>query len=241
MSKYVVMATWDDAPHLTQAMRDDLWSSIPVYQREARSKGIPSLGSGAIYPVAENDIIVPDFPIPDHWPRAWALDTGWNWTAAVWGALNRETQTIYAYAEYKRSEAEPAIHAAAIKAKGPWIPGVGDAAAINNYDGRQFIEIYRQLGLDIALPDKAVESGIHQVWQAFSAGKLKIFQSLTSLREELRLYRRDEKGRIVKENDHLCDTVRYLQVSGKDRMIIKPAPMAPPTYRQAEPGAWMGR
>jgi hypothetical protein len=31
---------------------------------------------------------------------------------------------------------------------------------------------------------------------------------------EFRIYRRDEKGRIIKQNDHLMDTTRYLIMSG---------------------------
>jgi len=37
-----------------------------------------------------------------------------------------------------------------------------------------------------------------------TTGRLKIFKSVRSLFDELRLYRRDEKGNVVKENDHLC-------------------------------------
>jgi phage terminase large subunit-like protein len=47
--KIVITATWDDVPHLTQAAKDELFASIPSYQRDARTKGIPQLGSGAIY------------------------------------------------------------------------------------------------------------------------------------------------------------------------------------------------
>ncbi len=52
--RFVVMASWDDVPHLSQQQKDALWNSIPPFQRDARSKGIPQLGSGAIYPVQES-------------------------------------------------------------------------------------------------------------------------------------------------------------------------------------------
>ena len=54
--KLVVGATWDDAPHLTAEKRDKLWKSMPAYLRDARTKGIPTLGAGAIYPFGEADI-----------------------------------------------------------------------------------------------------------------------------------------------------------------------------------------
>ncbi len=181
MSKFLVSATWDDAPHLSQTVKDELWASIPPYQRDARTKGIPQLGSGAVYQVPESSVKVPDFEIPKHWPRAYALDAANSGpTAAVWGAHDRESGTVYLYSVYKREQAEPAVHAAAVQARGKWIPGAGDVAAIATADGEQFIDLYRRLGLNIILADKGVESGIQEVWELLSAGKPS--RCLTSLR-----------------------------------------------------------
>ena len=235
----MITATWDDARHLTPEMRESLWLSIPPFQRDARSKGIPQLGSGAIYQVSEDDIKVSDFELPAHWPRAFGMDTGWDWTAAVWGAWDRDTDTVYVYSVYKRGQVEPPIHADALKARGEWIRGVGDAAAINLYDGRSFIEIYRQLGMDVELPDKAVEAGIQRVWERLSAGKLKVFASCGALFEEYRLYRRDEKGRVVKDGDHVMDALRYLVVSGLDRARTKPVPKDDSRQRMMAPSGPM--
>ena len=210
MSRFIVGATWDDAPHLSQASKDSLWASYPPYQRDARTKGIPQLGAGAIYPVEESFIAVKDFEIPPEWPRGFALDTGWNWTSSVWAAYDREAETWYLYDCYKRAQAEPPVHAEAIKARGPWIPGVGDCADINKYDGQQFLQIYRTLGLKLDLANKAVESGIQNVYILLSTGRLKVFaRRCASWFDEFRLYRRDERGRIVKANDHLMDCTRY--------------------------------
>src|SRR6185312_10905320 len=100
MSRFCIQADWSDAPHLTEAQKKELWESIPPYQRDARTKGIPQLGSGAIYPIAETDIVVDPFEIPVWWPRAYGLDVGWNRTAAIWAAIDRETDTAYLYAEH---------------------------------------------------------------------------------------------------------------------------------------------
>src|ERR1039458_5472655 len=110
ISKYVVMASWADVPHLTEQAKKELWNSIPPYQRDARSKGIPQLGSGAIYPVPESDFLVDPFQIPVHWPRGYGMDVGWNFTACIWGAVDRQSDTVYLYDGYKRSQAEPSIH-----------------------------------------------------------------------------------------------------------------------------------
>jgi hypothetical protein len=230
-SRLVVTCTWQEVPHLSPPVQATLLASIPPYQRDARSKGVPSLGSGAVYQIPESDIKVPDFEIPNHWPRAWGLDTGWNWTAVAWGAIDRQTQTFYVYSVYKRGNAELPIHVDAIKSRGDWIPGVGDAAALHSKDdGQQTIDLYRRYGLDIQLPDKAVETGIYELWTAMAAGKFKVFASCGAWFDEYRLYRRNEKGVIIKVNEHLMDGTRYLYRSGRDRAKPVPPPVTHEKY-----------
>jgi len=218
------MATWEDVPHLSAQMKSDLLASIPIYQRDARTKGIPQLGSGAIYPVPESDVIVPPFEIPHHWPRVYAMDVGWNRTAVVWGAVDREVDVVYLYAEYYRAHAEPSVHAAAVRARGEWIMGVIDPAARgrSQRDGKVLMQDYLDLGLVLVAADNAVESGLLDVWQRLSTGRLKVFSTLPSWATEYRLYRRDEKGRVVKVMDHLMDTTRYLITSGLEIASVAP-------------------
>ena len=211
MSKFVVMASWDDVPHLSKEQKDDLWKEIPEYQRDARSKGIPQLGSGAVYPIQEDEIKVKDFQIPPHWKRLYGFDVGWNWTAAVWLAINPDDKVTYIYSIYKKGKAEPVVHTEAINGRGDWIPGAVDPAAqgSSQIDGRRLVDEYATLGLNLYFADNGVETGLLKVWQALSSGRLKIFQSCLPWFEEFRLYRRDEKGKIVKTNDHLMDASRY--------------------------------
>ena len=240
-SKFVVTATWDDVPHLAPEEKAELLASIPHYQRDARTKGIPSLGSGAIYPVSQDDVVIDDFPLPSYWPRGFGLDTGWAWTAAVWGAFDRQAQVLYIYDVYKRGRAEPSVHAAAIRSRGEWIPGVADAAAINMSDGRQVVQIYQQLGLKLQLANRSVDAGIQEVWESLSLGRLKVFKSCRAWFDEYLLYRRDDKGRIVKANDHLMDATRYL-VRGRRCMTTEPDPVERLTRyvrRDYGPHGWM--
>lgn len=242
-SKYVVTATWDDAPHLSDEIKKELWNSIPPYQRDARSKGIPQLGSGAIYPVPESDILCKPFDIPEHWPKFYGLDVGWNRTAAAFFAWDRQNDVIYLYAEHYRGLAEPSIHAEGIKAKGAWIRGVIDPASNgrSQHDGHQLIQTYRDLGLDVEPADNSVESGIYKVWQRLSTGRLKVFNSCQSWIQEYRLYRRDENGRIVKQNDHIMDATRYGIVSGVERASVEPKKEVEyDKYSSDRGGSWLG-
>jgi Terminase RNaseH-like domain len=226
MSRFLVMADWDSVPHLSEEAKAEILQSIPPYQRDARTKGIPVLGSGAIFPVSESDLIVDEFPIPDHWPRCFGMDVGWRVTACMHMCLNRDTDTLYFYSEYYRGEAEPVVHAAAIKAKGAWIKGAIDPAARGRgqIDGRNLLSMYQDLGLNLVAAENAVESGIYELLTRMSTGRLKVFKSCQNWLREFRLYRRDEKGRVVKDNDHLQDSCRYGHSRLQDILSTKPQP-----------------
>ena len=238
-TKYVVMATWDDAPHLSDQAKKELWNSIPPFQRDARSKGIPQLGAGAIYPVPETDLLVDPFAIPIHWPRGYGMDVGWNCTAAVWGAHDRQNDVLYLTHEHRRSQAEPSVNVHGIKAPGDWIPGFIDPASRgrSQRDGEQLLNDYRNLGLKLQLADNGVESGLYSVWNRMSTGRLKVFKSMGNWLQEFRLYRRDEKGHVVKANDHEMDATRYLE-SRVQQMIVKPVVKKPIEYRGGAHTAW---
>lgn len=224
MSKLVVSATWDDVPHLSADQKAELWQSIPPYQRDARSKGIPQLGSGAIYPVAESDIVCDPFEMPLYWPRAYGLDVGWNRTAAIWAAHDRDDDVVYLYSEHYRGQAEPSVHAAAIRARGDWMQGAIDPASRGRgqKDGEQLLQNYLDLGLLLSKAENGVEAGLFDVWQRLSTGRLKVFRTLQNWLAEYRLYRRDDKGQVVKTNDHLMDATRYLIVSGLQLASVAP-------------------
>lgn len=214
----ITMATWEDVPHLGEKEKATLLASIPEFQRDARTKGIPQLGSGAIYRVSLDDISVDDFPIPDYYKKAYAVDVGWATTAGLWGALDPNTGITYIYSEMYEHQKQPHEYARTIKMRGDWLKGVVDSASNNSnqHDGTKIYELLIAEGLKLQFPDKAVEAGIYKVWEGLSNGKIKIFKSLKSLQDEYKIYRRDEKGRIVKEKDHLLDALRYLIMSGMD-------------------------
>lgn len=223
-SRYLVQAGWDDVPHLDEATKKELLDSTLPHMRDARSKGTPSLGAGAIYPIEESEITCEPFAIPAWWPRCYGMDVGWKRTAVVWLARDPAVDVVYAYTEHYRGQAEPSVHTTAIQARGDWIPGTIDPASRgrSQKDGEQLIVTYRQLGLDLTPAINAVDAGLFAVYQRFSTGRLKIFRTCTNTLAEYRLYRRDEKGHIVKEFDHAMDALRYGIVSGIGIMKVQP-------------------
>jgi len=224
-------------PHLTDQDIEDMSRSIAPHQLEARMNGTPTLGSGAIFPVPEDDVLVEPFQIPSWYPRLYGLDVGWNRTAAVWGAYDRESDTIYLYSEHYRGQAEVPIHAKAIRMRGDWIPGVIDTAARgrSQADGKSLWELYEDEGLILNKADKAVEAGLMEMLDRLSTGRLRVFSTLQHWLSEYRIYRRDDKGRVVKEHDHLMDGTRYLvmgihhAVTKSTKPAIKPQLPGDPT------------
>jgi len=224
--RFVTQVEWSEVPHLNEEQKGELLQSYSEHEKLARSKGIPSLGAGAIYPYPEDEITVEPFPIPGYWPRVYGMDVGWNKTCAIWGAIDPSSNQIYLYSEHYESRAAPAIHAAAIRARGPWIVGVVDPAAeknINNVDGKSLLALYESEGLDLVLANNAPEAGIFKMGQLLESGQLKVFSTLRNWLVEYRLYRRNEDGKIVKRDDHLMDATRYLVMTGLDYTSLSPS------------------
>jgi len=232
----VVTASWDDVPHLSEEAKEQMLLSMPPYQRDARSKGIPQLGSGAIYPIPESEIVVDDFVLPKWWPRAYGLDVGWNFTAAVFVCKNPDTGVMYVYNTYKVGGERASVHAANIRGVDGRIP---EPSTLRLEDAdRQTVSNYfrcTRSGLDIAPADNAVESGIEAVRQLLISGRLKLMKiASAAILAEYRTYRRDESGKVVKENDHNLDALRYwammFTVGGK---AMRPAEEAPLSREEA--------
>lgn len=219
-----VNMTIDDALHIPAEARARIVASFPAHEREARAKGVPVLGSGRIFPVEESLITTAPFPIPGHWPRIAGIDFGWDHPTAVgWLAWDRDTDTVYLYDCYRRSQATVQQHASALRAKGAWIPvawphdGLNDTAV-----GPQLAQQYRDEGVSMR-PENAkfpegmdggekgrtsVEAGIAEMLGRMETGRFKVFANLTDWFDEFRLYHRKD-GRIVKERDDLISAVRY--------------------------------
>ena len=213
----VVTMTIDDAEHYTPEQRAKIIASYPPHEREARTKGIPSLGSGLIFPVLEEDIVVQPFPIPRHWVRIGGMDFGWDHPSAfVDCAWDRDADVFYVIKDYRKSQATPVIHAAAVKPWAPWLPwawphdGNNDTAA-----GENLAKQYGEQGLNM-LPERAtfedgsnsVEAGLMEMLDRMQTGRWKVFSTCTSWLEERRLYHRKD-GKVIKERDDTLSASRY--------------------------------
>lgn len=219
---YITNVTMDEVPHLTKEQREEALSSIAPQLREAARTGLPNAGEGGIYPFSRDMITCPPVGIKRYWKRCIGMDVG-NHTAAVLGVYDPEQDIWYIIDEYYDKNKSISEHAAAIKAKWPtWVPIVVDPSAGQNAernikDGRSFLELYRNEGLNIRYADNTVETGIMLCYEDFASGRLKITDNCTNLLREIALYRReikDGRSKIIKSNDHAVDAMRYLRISG---------------------------
>jgi hypothetical protein len=225
--RYYVRVEDTEVPHISDAKRAQNERDYPEFQKDARRRGLPVLGSGVIYPVPESDFVIsPDIfkeGVPGYFKQCFGMDVGWNWTAVVWCAIDPNSGVKYIWSDHKQSQTEPVGHAELIRLRGKWIPGVIDSAANGRGQdgGESLVTQYRALGLTISNANKSVEAGIYAVWTALKSGNLKITANCLALLDELRQYQRDEKGKIIKSNDHLADSLRYCVMSGSDVAITE--------------------
>jgi phage terminase large subunit-like protein len=219
--KWVTGCSMYEVPHLDEKDIEEILSAYPEYQREARSKGIPQLGEGVVYPYPVEKLFIDPIEIPEHWKRCWALDFGWDEpTAILWGATDPETSTTYIYAESYLTETPVMVHADIIKglnkAAGFTIPGVCDPSGggKSSRDGEQARVTYRkEYGIRMKSAINSLEPGIQTVLDLMVRGRLKIFNTCIHTKAEYRNYSRDQKGRPGGA-DHLMDCLRYLVMSG---------------------------
>ena len=222
--KFAILIGWDDIPaaQLPLQEREAMLQAALPHEKEARSKGIPSIGEGKIYPIEEDAVLVDPFHIPRDWPKAYALDPGWHRTAVVWGAIDPNTDTVYIYDEYYRGQSEPAVHCAAIRARGSWMNGAFDYASNNRNEGKTTRMQFEEQGLKLYDANKSVDAGILCVYRALSEGRLKVFRNLSNWIKEFRIYRYDKHGKVHKEHDHLMDATRYWMMTAIQLADVQP-------------------
>ena len=127
-TRHYVQMTLHDAEHYSKKQKEQILAQYPAHERDARTAGVPMLGSGRVYPVNEEQITfkVSDFTegFPSYWPCIGAVDFG-DWdhpTAAVFVRWDRDSDTLYLYDVYRRSREKLAVHTKAVKGRGEWIP-----------------------------------------------------------------------------------------------------------------------
>lgn len=242
----VTQMTIDDAGHYTQAQREAIIASYPIHQRKARSMGIPTMGSGVVFPIDEDLIRIDPFEIPAYWPQLGGLDFGWDHpSAGVRVAHDRDNDILYVVACHRAREQTPILFAGAVKPWGDWLPWAWphDGLQHDKGSGEQLAQQYRTAGLRM-LAERAtfldgtngLEAGVLEMLDRMQTGRLRVFSNCLDWFEEFRLYHRKD-GLIVKQNDDLLSATRYAMMMIRFAVLkVKKAPV----ILQHAPRAWNG-
>lgn len=226
----LVQATWDDAPHLTEKKKEQILAAMPVWERDMRSKGIPVFGDGLIFPVVDEDIMIPAFKIPDHFRRLGAIDFG-GWahpTAGAWVAYDDDSDIIYITDTYKSQEKKVSQHADSLRSRGKDIlfayPHDGEKA---DRGGTKLAQGYRDKGVNMmhthftnppaegeaeGKGGNAVSPGLVEMLNRMQSGRLKVFSHLNDWFKEKAMYHTKD-GNIVRKGEDIMSASRYAVMS----------------------------
>lgn len=214
-----VVMTIEDAEHIPEAERQRIINSYPEHEREARTRGVPILGSGRVFPFPRMMLSVDSFEIPRHWARLGGIDIGWDHpTAAVKLVHDRDADVVYVIEAYRARETTVAVHAGALVPWGKALPWAWphDAFQHDKGSGEQIAQLYRTHGMNMLhehaqfADDRGngVEAGLFEMVDRMQTARLKVFAHLNDWFEEFELYHRKD-GRVVKERDDLLSATRY--------------------------------
>ena len=207
------------------------YAGLSESERQARMNGIPTMGSGVVFPVDDKDIWFDyEGKIPETWERIGGLDFGRgdHPTAVVWCARDPMTDTVYVYDCIETIRKSVAENASLMRRRGAWIPisyphdlmrdsGVSVSNdKLKQTEGYRYKQMYEDEGVTLT-PTNAktvegstkVEVGICEMRQRMLEGRLKVAKHLSEWFKEKQTYRYGEDGKPIKEKDHLLDATRY--------------------------------
>ena len=235
--KFLVCMNIYEAKHFTPEKLkkiESLYAGLSEAERQARMMGIPTMGSGMVYPFDDSDLMYDSFPLPKNFRRIGGLDfgRGEHPTAIVWVALDPMTDVAYVYDAVKTTHKSIAENAEIMRKRGEWIPFAyphdlmrdsgTERGGRNNYEedkkseGYKYKTMYEDNGIHFtphnaktAEGSNKVENGLVEVRQRMATGRLKIARHLSELWKEKQVYRYGEDLKPIKQKDDLMDAMRY--------------------------------
>lgn len=231
---YFQNATWEDAPHLDDATKEELLASIPEWQREMRTKGIPLSTAGVVFPITHSKITTDPLQI-DNWDNIlWSIDITHrgkegNDPTVLTLAVQKGEQYYIHHQETFKEDGHPEKVAEYIKTTHyPNAPVIiphdaggaqGYGAVLKSFGINVQAEVFRNpelalsgIGLSAVKPrPNDIEVGLHHLNDLMNKGLLLINRECVSLFRELTTYERTgKKGEAAYRgrDDHI-DSFRY--------------------------------
>jgi phage terminase large subunit-like protein len=215
----VTTMTLDDALHYSGEEKQKIIAQYPEHERATRTRGIPAMGSGRVFLVDEEKLLVePMSSCPRHWVRLGGCDFGWDHPAAfveIW--WDRDMDILYLVRTLRLRHKTPLQHVDAVRhwrlrwawphdGRNQTLAGAGVALA------RQ----YQDAGLDMMHEHAtfedggmSVEAGVQEMHDRMRGGRWKVFRGQNDeWLEEYAMYHRKD-GLLVKEGDDAISASRY--------------------------------
>ena len=225
-----IPARLDDNPYLASDGRyEQMLKALPPTQRRQLLEGDWEVAEGAAFTEFDRNIhIIDPFEIPIHWDRVKGIDYGYaSESACVWGAIDRDDNTLIIYRELYRKgllATDLAQIIAEMELNDPMsVPGVLDTACWNRtgQTGPTVGETLVKAGHKLRRADKNRVAGkiqIHEYLKVQQSGrpKLQIFNTCPNLIRELQSIPLDKSNPEDVDThapDHAYDALRYLIMS----------------------------
>ena len=230
LSRKFIPARLDDNPYLANDGRyEQMLKALPPTQRRQLLEGDWEVAEGAAFTEFDRNIhIIEPFEIPIHWDRVKGIDYGYaSESACVWGAIDRDDNTLIIYRELYRKgllATDLAHLIAEMELNDPMsVPGVLDTACWNRtgQTGPTVGETLVKAGHKLRRADKNRVAGkiqIHEYLKVQQSGrpKLQIFNTCPNLIRELQSIPLDKSNPEDVDThapDHAYDALRYLIMS----------------------------
>ena len=230
LSRKFIPARLDDNPYLARDGRyEQMLKALPPTQRRQLLEGDWEVAEGAAFTEFDRNIhIIDPYEIPIHWERLKGIDYGYaSESACVWGAIDRDDNTLIIYRELYRKgllATDLAHLIAEMELNDPMsVPGVLDTACWNRtgQTGPTVGETLVKAGHKLRRADKNRVAGkiqIHEYLKVQQSGrpKLQIFNTCPNLIRELQSIPLDKSNPEDVDThapDHAYDALRYLIMS----------------------------
>jgi hypothetical protein len=230
LSRKFIPARLDDNPYLANDGRyEQMLKALPPTQRRQLLEGDWEVAEGAAFTEFDRNIhIIDPFEIPIHWDRVKGIDYGYaSESACVWGAIDRDDNTLIIYRELYRKgllATDLAQLITEMELNDPMsVPGVLDTACWNRtgQTGPTVGETLVKAGHKLRRADKNRVAGkiqIHEYLKVQQSGrpKLQIFNTCPNLIRELQSIPLDKSNPEDVDThapDHAYDALRYLIMS----------------------------
>lgn len=247
INRGIIRMDIDDALHIPESERERIIRETPAHERDARIKGLPHLGSGRIFPYADEAVMEAMIStVPPQWFKLWGIDFGIDHPfGAVLIAWDKDADVIHILHCIRVADQKPLQHAAAMKLVGAGVP-VAWPQDGHVRDKGTLEPIARQYGAQglYVLPEHATwpeggnstEAGVLEMQQRIETGRLKVASHLSDWFEEFRMYHRKD-GMIVKTDDDLLSATR---VAIMMKRMARAVPLGTGKLNRREPGLAKG-